>query len=259
MMDRPEFERLVKDALTNFHNYAALETHPLVPYFSPTPVQPTSRAEHFRQLLLQTIARLRPPDRTPSTISIEWRPYLILQGRYIEGLTIAELKSQLSLSGRQLRREHGRALKAVTTLLWDQVSPARLGLPEEAETDREGEWDNNFRAFEITPDSLNLVEVVQEIATIFQQRAQNEDVQLHLELPQALPAVLADRIILRQIILSLFSYALEVQSDHLITAGAGLREDYVIFWIQVHVDEEEIHSLEEDREEEDTSLEFARY
>jgi CheY-like chemotaxis protein len=257
MTDRPEFERLVKDALTNIHNYAVLETHPLVSSFSPPPNQQTSRGEHLRHLLLQAINRLQPPERTPSTISIEWRPYLILKGRYVEGLTLPELKSQLSLSGRQLRREHGRALRAVATLLWDQAFPESI-VSEEEETGPEGEWDSDFRAFEITQESLDLTEVVREIASIFQQRMQSEDVELRLELPEELLSVLADRIILRQIILSLFSYALQVQSGQIITAGAGTKGDQVSFWIQTQVDEEEIFTLERE-ETGDTSLESARY
>jgi CheY-like chemotaxis protein len=258
MTDRPEFEKLVKDALTNIHNYAVLETHPLVSFFLPPRDQQTSRGEHLRHLLLQAINRLQPPERTPSTISIEWRPYLILKGRYVEGLTLPELKSQLSLSGRQLRREHGRGLRAVVTLLWDQVLPERIDSEEEEEAGPEGEWDSDLRAFEITQESLDLAEVVREIASIFQQRMQSEDVELRLELPEELPSVLADRIILRQIILSLFSYALHVQSGQIITAGAEAEEDQVSFWIQTQVDEEET-STSEGEETEDTSLESARY
>ena len=257
MIDRTEFERLVKDALTNIHNYAVLETHPLVSLFSPPPDQQTSRGEHLRHLLLQAIDRLQPPEKTPSTISIEWRPYLILKGRYVEGLTLDELKSRLSLSGRQLRREHGRALRAVVTLLGDQAFPESID-SEEEETGLEGEWDSDFRAFEITQESLDLTEVVREIASIFQQRMQSEGVELRLELPEELPSVLADRIILRQIILSLFSYALHVQSGQIITAGAGAKGDQVSFWIQTQVDEEEIFTLAGE-ETGDTSLESARY
>jgi CheY-like chemotaxis protein len=257
MIDRPEFERLVKDTLTNIHNYAVLETHPLASLFSPPPDQQTSRGEHLRHLLLQAIDRLQPPERTPSTISIEWRPYLILKDRYVEGLTLDELKSRLSLSGRQLRREHGRALRAVVTLLWDQALPESID-SEDEETGPEKEWDSDFRAFEITQESLELTEVVREIASIFQQRMQSEDVELRLELPEELPPVLADRIILRQIILSLFSYALHVQSGQIITAGAETIEDQVSFWIQTQVDEEEIFTLAGE-EIGDTSLESARY
>ncbi|MBN1217859.1 MAG: response regulator [Anaerolineae bacterium] len=259
MIDRTEFERLVKDALSNIHNYAALETHPLVSYFSLAPDQQISRGEHLRLLLLQAIDRLRPPGKNLPTTSMEWRPYFILKQRYLEGLTIDELKTQLLLSGRQLRREHGRALKAVATLLWDQAAP-NVDFSLTTEPDTKGEWGTNFQAFqafEITQKPLNLGEIVQEIARIFRQRVQNENVQLHLELPPELPPVLADRIILRQIILTLFSYALEVQSGHLITAGAGIKGTQVTFWIQVRVDEGDGLSVEED--EEDTSLEFARY
>jgi CheY-like chemotaxis protein len=260
MIERTEFERLVKDALTNIHNYAVLETHPLVSSFSPPPDQQTSRGEYLRGLLLQAIDKLQPPERPSSTISIEWRPYLILKGRYIEGLSLTELKSQLLLSGRQLRREHGRALRAVATLLWDQAFPKSIELKkEDVKIESQDDWDNDFNAFEITQESLDLVEVVREIIGIFQQRMQSKDVELRLEFPEELLPVLADRIILRQIILSLFSYALDVQSGQFITAGAGVKGDQVSFWIQAQVADGENFKLEGEDEAGRTSLESARY
>ncbi len=257
MADRTEFERQVKDALTNINNYAALETHPLAAYFSPLASQNISRGEYLRELLLDAINKLQPPDRPTSTISIEWRPYLILKGRYVEGIGLPDLKGRLMLSGRQLRREHGRALRAVATLLWDQSFAESSAAADTQETNEES-WDNDFGAFEITREALDLAEVVDEVAAIFQQRAKSEGVKLSLQLPQTLPPVLADRIVLRQILLSLFSYALHVQAGPTITAGAEVKDKQVIFWIQSQVDEAETLSGDLGKEE-DTALEFAQY
>lgn len=257
MVDRTEFERLVKDALTNINDYAALETHALAAYFSPGAGQNISRGEYLRQLLLEAINKLQPPDRPTSTISIEWRPYLILKGRYVEGASLPDLKENLMLSGRQLRREHGRALRAVATLLWDQAFAEGSDAEDTQTTDVDSENDD-FGSFEITRESLDLAGVVNEVAGIFQQRAKSEAVELNLQLSKALPPVLADRIVLRQILLSLFSYALHIQSGPSITAGADVENGQVTFWIQSQVDENEMLSGNVG-EEEDTALEFAQY
>ncbi len=256
MIDRTEFEKLVKDALTNINDYAALETHPLAAYLPSLTGQHGSRGKYLRHLLLEAINKLQPPDSPTSTISIEWRPYLILKSRYVEGLSLPDLKNRLMLSGRQLRREHGRALRAVATLLWDQAfaeNAASAGTPAAGEAGR----DDDFGAFEISREALDLAEVVAEIAEIFQQRAKNEGVELNLQLPRTLPPVLADRIVLRQILLSLFSYALHVQSGPVITAGADVEGEQVTFWIQSQVNDHEI--LSKNSREEDGPLEFARY
>jgi CheY-like chemotaxis protein len=257
MTDRAEFDRLVKDALTNLHNYAALETHPLISYFTPSSDQQISRGEFLRHLLLQTIDKLQPPEEMPPTIPVEWRPYLILKGRYIEGFSLDELKGQLMLSGRQLRREHGRALAAVANLLWDQVSPEQITSDVETKDIDEPEWNKDFRAFEINQETLDLIEIVKGIAGIFAQRAKTEAVDLNLDLAEELPPILADRIILRQIMLGLFSYALSIQSGQFITVGTGVKEDQPAFWIQAQVDENE--PLTAEAEDDASSLEFAQY
>jgi CheY-like chemotaxis protein len=256
MVDRTEFERQVKDALTNINDYAALETHPLAAYFPPTAGKNISRGEYLRELLLDAINKLQPPDRPTSTISIEWRPYIILKGRYVEAKSLPDLKDNLMLSGRQLRREHGRALRAVATLLWDQAFAESQDAVDADTVDADG-GDNDFGTFEITREALDLAEIVNEVAGIFQQRAKSEGVELKLQLAESLPPVLADRIVLRQILLSLFSYALHIQSGPTITAGAEIDDDEVTFWIQSQVDEREMAFG--DVEQEDTALQFARY
>jgi hypothetical protein len=56
--------------------------------------------------------------------ALEWRYYLILHGRYVEGESIAELQKRLALGERQERRLHGRALSALENTLWDRFFAA---------------------------------------------------------------------------------------------------------------------------------------
>jgi CheY-like chemotaxis protein len=253
MIDRTEFNRLVRDGLSNLCDYAALETHALASVFPIPPGQRRSRAEHLRHLLLHAIEKLQPPDRECSVGSVEWRPYLILHGRYVEGLSLQELQTRLSLSDRQLRREHSRALRAVAAWLWDQAFPGRRA-SEDQGTQPE-RWSNSFRAFEIAREPLDLAEVVRGVAGTLHRRVQGEGVELHLVLPEELPPALADRVILRQILLTLLSYALDVRRDGDIAIGTDVRAGQVALWIQFQVDDPSSLATEE----EETSLEAARY
>lgn len=252
-MERTEFNRLVRDALSNLYDTAALETHPLTSVFPPSSDQRTSRAEHLRQVLLRAVEGLQPPDRECSISSVEWRPYLVLHGRYVDVLSLQELQARLSLSERQLRREHSRALRAVAAWLWDRASPGRKG-PGEAPAGPE-RWGDNFRAFEVAREPLDLTEVVRGVITTLHRRVQSEGAELELTLPEDLPAILADRVILRQILLSLLSYVLEKRGDGTITMGTEVTVDQVTLWIQFQADD--TSALGDG--EKGTSWEAARY
>lgn len=253
-MDRAEFAQLVRDALANLYDFATLETHPLAALLLKPQGQPKSRANCLHEKLLGAIEGLRPPDREPTAGSVEWRPYLILRGRYVEGLSLRELETRLSLSERQLRREHARALQALTTLLWDELA-FDSSPPERDEGLSLERWNHNLHSFEITHEPLDLPEVLQGVIQTFQPRARLEGAEVHLALPEPLPRVLADRVMLRQILLSLLGYALEARADGPITITAKAQPDQVTLAVQFQVDKPSSGDIEEEK----ASLEAARY
>jgi CheY-like chemotaxis protein len=229
-MERAEFNRLVRDGLANLYDYAALETHPLASIFTPLPASRESRAEHLYQVLLRAIERLRPPEPECSPGSVEWRPYLILHGRYAERLSLPELQAHLSLSERQLRREHSRALQAVAAWLWDQAFPGQES-PTEKEVTPE-QWGSNFRTFEVAREPLDVVAIMRGVARTLARRVQSEGLALHLALPDSLPPVLADRVILRQILLSLLSHVLDARPGSGVTTSAQVQPGQVTLCIR---------------------------
>src|SRR5436305_196692 len=123
MRDRTEFDHLVREALANLYDVAALETHPLSTLIPRPPEYRGTGAEFLRKTIGAAIEQLRPGDKPAGRNTVEWRPYLILNGRYVEGNSLQDLQTRLSLSERQLRREHSRALQALSTLLWNQTVP----------------------------------------------------------------------------------------------------------------------------------------
>jgi CheY-like chemotaxis protein len=206
--DAAEFDRQVRDALANLHDQAALAIHPLARLMSvgpPKGTQPPSRADHLRHTLLSAIDRLRPPaEAERGHGSPEWRPYHLLHGRYVEGLSLQQLQANLSLSERQLRREHSRAIEAVARHLRDAL------LPDAGQARHAGE--TAPAAFPVTPTSLDLLELLQGVTATLLRRAEAEGATLRIEAGPARPRVLSDRIILRQVLLSLLNYALDVRS-----------------------------------------------
>jgi signal transduction histidine kinase len=216
-MDRIEFERLVRDALNSLYDHAALQIHPLVAYLAPAAEAQRSRGEQLRQALLAAIERLRPTERDLSPGSAEWRPYLLLQGRYVEGASLPELQARLALSERQLRREHGRALEAVAGLLWDQVFPDR------AAGEAGGVGELAAEAFALATEPLDMGELILGVAATRRRRIDAEGAVLAVAAPAALPRALADRVLLRQVLLSLLGHAFDATSDGRVAVEATLQ------------------------------------
>src|SRR5690606_12280191 len=74
-----------------------------------------------RHDLLDAIEQFHPSADLPLRAR-ERRAYQILFGYYVQGIKTDELVEELAISVRQLRREHKRALNALTDLIWDRFS-----------------------------------------------------------------------------------------------------------------------------------------
>ena len=238
MIDRAEFGRLVRDALCDLYDYAALETHPLAELLHLPAGQEGSQAERLRNALLRAIEGLRPPtaDREPG--AAQWRPYLVLHGRYVEGASLSELQNRLSLSERQLRREHARAVIAFSASLWDEHvrsrAPAGVAPPGASEIE-----DRESRDFDARREPLEVADLVRGVARTLERRMLIEGAELLLAFPEgeSLPPALADRVIVRQILLSLLNFALDMRSGGPISTGCEALAGRVVLWVQFDVED----------------------
>ncbi|HZU85938.1 MAG TPA: response regulator [Anaerolineaceae bacterium] len=199
MLNRIDFENWVKHVAANLYDYAALEAHPLTSVIFPSP---GNRGETIRHLFVEAIEKLKPVGKEFNANFPEWRPYIILHQRYIKGIPLTELSLILSVGDRQLRRDHHRALQALTAYLWAALQP---------ESDGE-EQDNSAFTFEIHRERIDALEVLQGVQKILYSRAEEQNRPLLLTYDPPLPAILADRVILRQILISLFNTAFNQSS-----------------------------------------------
>ncbi|MCX6019099.1 MAG: response regulator [Chloroflexi bacterium] len=70
----------------------------------------------LRSLLLALIEQLK-PNKAFDIIAPEWRHYIILNDRYVLQRPLWEIQHKLALGERQMRREHQRALAALSMLV----------------------------------------------------------------------------------------------------------------------------------------------
>jgi predicted ATPase len=122
-----ELGRLVHDALAHLADPASLQTHPLTHILVPE-VRPngSGRGRLLRQRILEGIGQLRPGPDVSSDAPAR-RAFRLLELRYVEGLSPAEVANRLALSRAGYFREHRRALDALVSLLAERWLPDNPG------------------------------------------------------------------------------------------------------------------------------------
>lgn len=222
IMDQNTFNALLKDLIPHLYDLTVLETHPLTVAISPSDAQHGSRGKYMQHLILDAIKKLQPSNRSLNPSATEWRAYLILHRRYVEGIAPPTIATQLALSERQMRRDQSRALQALSGLLWNQLfasetRPSIQTAIQSPPTENPNYNESSPLDFNLHLESLNLPQTFEGVINTLRNRLKAEAVELKVDIPSAESmTILADRIILRQILLSLFNYALHLQADHLI-------------------------------------------
>jgi CheY-like chemotaxis protein len=227
-LETKEFAKQVKEVLEHLYDTAYLEVHPLVTQMTGTAaVIRSTRAQRLRGLVKDTIEALRPPAGSASG-SPEWRSYLALRSRYVLGMSLGQVESELGISRRQLQRELQKGLEAVTSMLWasqgNQVEPVpsspteRMAPVQELEKELT-QWDLSRQPCELqelVDDTLGLQKLAQEDARV----------EWKVDLPEALSPVLVDATLTRQALLKIMRLMAK-NSSGTITLRAVQRSKYL--------------------------------
>lgn len=202
MIDRIAFEGWVKFMANNLYDYAALETHPLTNQLIKVPATFNgAKGDYIRRTYEDAIEKLRPAGKDMNPSLPEWRPYLILRQRYVDGISMPDLAANLAVSERQLRRDQHRALLALAATLWDTLSPA-------GEDAGGSEPEGNPFQFAIHRQAIQTAETVQAVLDMLRPHLKETGQMVNFESEPSLPPVYTDRIILRQILIGLINGAL---------------------------------------------------
>lgn len=210
-----DFQHAVRSALLHLYDNAFLQNHPLTATWAgATPGDRLTHVQDLRRVLLDSIERLRPQSAAHGDAA---RAYAVLTYRCVDGLTIEEIERKLGLSRRQTYREFNKGVEAVTAQLQDLLgtrtgaatppapaSPAPLSRRElaEAELARLGK--------DARCEALLLADVVNGVCHLLEARLQRRCMVVTITGLHDAPPVLADRTLLRQALLNLLSYALDV-------------------------------------------------
>jgi CheY-like chemotaxis protein len=209
---RDEFTKQIRQALENLYDFAYLQNLPLTDILSEPGQSLDASVRQLRAELIDAIERLRPDDSIPPHAK-ERRPYALLYGRYVQGLGTNELVEELMISVRQLRRENKRALEAVTELMWQRfesklAAPAASPelTPAVARHEAAG-LEAEQLISQASPEDLRLPALVSGVLATLQPVAANHNIQLINQVPDDLPPIRADRVLLRQGLMGVLSFA----------------------------------------------------
>lgn len=220
MFNKTLFAQQVRKALDHLHDVVYLQNLELTQLFSQHYNAPLMEgARRLRGELLSAIDGTEPGSHVPPRAR-ERRPYAILYGRYVQRMSTAELTEELAISVRQFRRENKRALEAIIERLWEEwanLSAVKLdtaennehAMPEPHERRAAARIETQQLIEHAQAEMLSLPALVNSILSVLKPVAAKYRVQLHNHLPPDLPAVQADRVVLRQALMELLAFALD--------------------------------------------------
>ncbi len=209
------FVEEVRAALDHLYDYAFLHNHPLTwRLYGDRSADGVTRAQRMRTLLLDSIEQLRPEQRLPGD---EMRAYAILTFRCIDGMSMDEIAGKLGLSRRQAYREYAKGVEAIAFFVWDALPPAPPAKVVEPPALLLDPTRLSAAAEEVKRltsrlllEPMDLGAILGAVGDLLAPRIQTTGVALLLQCGDLeMPAVVADRALLRQALLNLFSYALD--------------------------------------------------
>jgi len=228
---RETFARWVHDACSHLYDSHHLQNHPLGSLLTPAYAESDGfqRSQLLRRILLDAIQSLRPQPKTPAQ-SYDWRLYSLLELRYLERLNPTEAMQQLSLSKSQFFRDQARALELVSDLLWRHVQT-----PEEAIRAIQGQHspvvdvgavgvgdaDVQMAFPETTWRLIHLAELLEDLLPIVQPLADRHQTVVEVHSLYNLPPVRGNRVMLRQVLLSVLTYAITSTAQKVVVQGAS--------------------------------------
>jgi CheY-like chemotaxis protein len=208
------FAKWVHDALNRLYDSPYLLTHPLAKLLANTESGTLQSTQNLRRLLLKTIREMRPQPGTPAQSS-DWRAYRILELRYIEGLSPAEVMDQLSLGRSQYFRDQARIVEALAADLWNQWQQSESGAGKAengTDTPRDALAHSEVERLyaEATWKAIDVGELINDLRTILDSLAKAKGASIRYRFSHTPMNLYVDRVMLRQSLLNVITYALDM-------------------------------------------------
>lgn len=231
---RDEFTDLVYDALNHLYDFSYLQRHPLVQCMS-DPVTSSQKVQKLRRILLDAIRDMCPQPGAPAEAA-DSRYYRILELRYIEGLELRDAMEQIALAKSQYYREQGRAVEIVAANLWDRwqiwdgdAKPPDSSLELDLETvsrQHLARSEAERLSTQIEWERVDMCDLLAELRAFIEPLARTYNTRFELRIENRAWIRDANRILMRQAILNVLTYALDLAQRGEVTLSS-VRTDAV--------------------------------
>ena len=204
------FETLIKDGLNNLFDFAVLETHPLLSNGITIPSNFSgNKGEFLKKVLLEAIENLKPVEKIYDINVPEWRVYIVLIKRYVEGMNSFDVAKLLAMSDRQYRRYQKKAIQSVAIILWNRF------IQTTPEPNGEKTQETSNIDFNIFHEEIVLSDVIHGLNNLLETRFSDEKVTIRIEEEVKSARVESDRVILRQILIEIVNTLLNYKTKRL--------------------------------------------
>jgi len=204
------FETLIKDALNNLFDFTILETHPLLSNGITIPIDYSgSKGEYLKKILLEAVENLKPADKSYDINTTEWRVYIVLLNRYLEGMNSIDVAKLLSMSERQYRRYQKKAIQSVALLIWNRF------ILSKSDTVFEKTQESSQSEFNIFREEIILADIIIGLQSLLATRLSEERVTFKIQKEGIAAIIESDRVILRQILIEIVNTLLNFKTRQL--------------------------------------------
>ena len=237
LIRRDVFARQVKDALTHLYDPIHLQMHPLASLLALSRVAGKSVGESLRELFWETIESLRPMASVPPDRP-EWLSYRLLWLHYVQALSQLATCQELGLGQRSFYRRLAEAVDAVVSLLWERYE--QIGPSDGARESEEGELSPAEQAREeavkLARESqrqpIDLLELLESAREIVSPLADQQGINLRINVPSSLPASYGDPAMVHQIILNVLTEGLRLASGGRLELAVSVEDAETVWRVQ---------------------------
>ena len=232
-VDQETFRQQIEYALGRIRDVVRLRSLDLGGVLVPG-ATPAERGWELSRLLLDAIDMLRPEDDAPEGSWPQVR-YALLSLRFVNGMTVNQAASHLSLSRRHFYRLLHQAIDEFTDLLWARVSKVDEPMdPQEAQSSSDAPPSllaRELATISSGSDVANVDEILEAVSQMLEPLRKTADVHIEHVISGPMPAASVSAQALKQILLGLLGDIIKRGEAHSVQLTAERHER----WIEVSV------------------------